>query len=118
VAKVKATGDVAVGVDIVKRALQEPAKQIANNAGIEGAIVVMKTLELTENEGFNAATEKYEDLTKAGVIDPTKVVRSALENAASISSLLITTEAVVTELPEEEKAAPAGPPHGDMGGMY
>jgi len=118
VGKVKAKGDVAVGVDIVKRALQEPAKQIANNAGIEGAIVVMKTLELKENEGFNAATEKYEDLVATGVIDPTKVVRSALENAASISSLLITTEAVVTEIPEKEKPAPAGPPHGGMGDMY
>jgi chaperonin GroEL len=119
VSKVKAKGDVAVGVDIVKKALQEPAKQIANNVGIEGAIVVMKTLELKENEGFNADTEKYEDLVEAGVIDPTKVVRTALENAASISSLLITTEAVVTEVPEKEKAAPMGPPHGGgMGDMY
>ena len=119
VSKVKAKGDVSVGVDIIKKALQEPAKQIANNAGIEGAIVVMKTLELAENNGFNAATEKYEDLTDAGVIDPTKVVRTALENAASISSLLITTEAVITELPEPEKAMPAGPPHGGgMDGMY
>ena len=118
VGKVKAKGDVAVGVEIIKRALQEPAKQIANNTGTEGAIVVMKTLELTENEGFNAATEKYEDLTLSGVIDPTKVVRSALENAASISALLITTEAVVSELPEKEKAPAGGPPHGDMGGMY
>ena len=78
----------------------------------------MKTLELKENEGFNAATEKYEDLIEAGVIDPTKVVRSALENAASISALLITTEAVVTELPEREKASAGGPPHGGMGDMY
>jgi len=118
VGKVKAKGDVAVGVEIVKKALQEPAKQIANNTGTEGAIVVMKTLELKENEGFNAATEKYEDLIEAGVIDPTKVVRSALENAASISALLITTEAVVTELPEREKASAGGPPHGGMGDMY
>ena len=117
VGKVKAKGDVAVGVEIVKKALQEPAKQIANNTGTEGAIVVMKTLELKENEGFNAATEKYEDLIEAGVIDPTKVVRSALENAASISALLITTEAVVVDLPEKEKAPAGGPPHGDMGGM-
>ena len=115
VAKIKAKGDVAIGVDIIKRALQEPVKQISNNAGIEGSIVVMKTLELSDNEGFNAATETYEDLTAAGVIDPTKVVRSALENAASISSLLITTEAVVTEIPEDEKPMPA--PGGDMGGM-
>jgi len=118
VGKVKAKGDVAVGVEIIKKALQEPAKQIANNTGTEGAIVVMKTLELKENEGFNAATEKYEDLIEAGVIDPTKVVRSALENAASISALLITTEAVVVDLPEKEKAPVGGPPHGGMGDMY
>jgi len=117
VSKVKAKGDVAVGVDIVKNSLKEPAKQIANNAGIEGNIVVMKTLELKGNEGFNAQKEKYEDLIESGVIDPTKVVRIALENAASISSLLLTTEAIVTELPEEKKeAAPAGP--GGMGDMY
>ena len=121
VAKAKAKGDIAVGVDIVKKALQEPAKQIANNAGKEGSIVVMKILEKTDNDnyGFNAATEKYEDLTNAGVIDPTKVVRTALENAASISGLLITTEAVVTEIPEKEAPMPAGPPHGGgMDGMY
>ena len=117
VAKVKAKGDISVGVDIVKKALEEPAKQIANNTGIEGSIVVMKTLERKESEGFNAATEKYGDLTAEGVIDPTKVVRTALENAASISALLITTEAVVIELPEEEKA-PMAPPHGGMGDMY
>ncbi len=120
--KVKAKGDIAVGVEIVKNALREPVKQIANNAGIEGAIVVMKTLEMGENEGFNAAKEEYEDLIEAGVIDPTKVVRIALENAASISSMLLTTEACVTEIPEEKKDAPApGGPHGgmgDMGGMY
>jgi len=117
--KVKAKGDVAVGVEIVKHALKEPVKQIANNAGIEGAIVVMKTLEMEENKGFNAAKEEYEDLIEAGVIDPTKVVRIALENAASISSLLLTTEACVTELPEEKKDIPApGGPHGGMGDMY
>jgi chaperonin GroEL len=118
VSKVKAQGDVAVGVDIVKKALQMPAKMIADNAGVEGSIVVMKTLEMSENEGFNAVTETYEDLVKAGVIDPTKVVRTALENAASISSLLITTEAVVTELPEKEKPLPGGGPHGGMDEMY
>jgi chaperonin GroEL len=121
--KVKATGDVAVGVEIVKKALSVPAKLIANNAGVEGSIVVMKTLELPENQGFNAAIEKYEDLIAAGVIDPTKVVRTALENAASISALLLTTEAIVAEIPEEkEPAMPAGGPHGGgmggMGGMY
>ncbi len=119
VAKVKAKGDIAVGVEIVKKALQEPAKQIANNAGIEGSIAVMKTLELSTEEGFNAGTEKYENLVKAGVIDPTKVVRIAIENAASISSLLLTTEAVVTEIPEEggDMGMPPGGPHGGMGGM-
>jgi len=116
VAKIKAKGDVAVGVDIIKHALKEPTKQIANNAGVEGAIAVMKALELSANEGFNAATEEYEDLVKAGVIDPTKVVRIALENAASISSLLLTTEAIITELPEPEPAGAGGPPPG-MGGM-
>jgi chaperonin GroEL len=118
VGKVQAEGDIAVGVDIVKKALGEPSKQIANNAGIEGSIVVMKILEHTENMGFNAATEQYEDLITAGVIDPTKVVRIALENAASISSLLLTTEAIVTELPEEKSPVPAGGPHPGMGDMY
>ncbi|MHB9029538.1 MAG: chaperonin GroEL [Candidatus Latescibacterota bacterium] len=117
VSQVKAEGDVAIGVDIVKAALQEPCKQIANNAGVEGNIVVMKTREMKQDEGFNAATEKYENLVQAGVIDPTKVVRTALENAASISSLLLTTEAVVSELPEKKPAMPAGGPHGHGGGM-
>ena len=120
VGKVKADGDVAIGVDIVKRSLREPCKQISNNAGLEGNIVVMKTLDLPVDEGFNAATEKYENLVEAGVIDPTKVVRSALENAASISAMLLTTEAIVADLPEEkEPAMPAGGHGGPgMGGMY
>jgi len=120
VGKVKAAGDVAVGVDIIRKALREPAKQIANNAGVEGNIVVMKTLETKGDEGFNAATEKYENLVETGVIDPTKVVRSALENAASISALLLTTEAVITELPEEKPAPMPGGHHGGpgMGDMY
>jgi chaperonin GroEL len=119
IAAVKAQGDVAVGVDIVKKALREPTRQIANNAGVEGSIVVMKILELKGDEGFNAATEKYENLVESGVIDPTKVVRSALENAASISSLLLTTEAVVSEIPEEKSAPMPGGPHGGgMGDMY
>jgi len=115
IAKVKASGDVAIGVDIIKNALKEPAKQIANNAGVEGSIVVMRTLESKGDEGFNAATEKYENLVETGVIDPTKVVRTALENAASISALLLTTEAVVSELPEKKTPPPAGP-HGHGGG--
>ena len=114
---IKAKGDVAVGVDIVRNSLKEPARQIANNAGMEGSIAVMKTLELPQDSGFNAATEEYEDLVKAGVIDPTKVVRIALENAASISSMLLTTEAVVTEIPSDDKGAAHGPHHGGMDGM-
>jgi chaperonin GroEL len=117
VEKVKAKGDVSVGVDIVKNALKAPAKQIANNTGVEGSIAVMKALELPQDEGFNAATEKYENLVEAGVIDPTKVVRIALENAGSIASLLLTTEAIVSEMPEKESAIPAGPPRGGMGDM-
>jgi len=116
VGKVKATGDIAVGVDIIKNALSEPVRQISNNAGIEGSIVVMKTLELKDANGFNAASEEYTDLVKAGVIDPAKVVRISLENAASISALLLTTEAIITEIPEDKAEMPAGDPHGGMGG--
>ena len=107
--------DQTTGIKIIKKALEEPLKQIVNNAGLEGAVVLNKVLEQDGNFGFNAATEVYEDLFKAGVIDPTKVTRTALENAASVSSLLITTEAVVYEKKEEEKA-PAMPA-GGMGGM-
>ena len=110
--------DQQVGVNIVKRAIEEPMRWIAQNAGCEGSIVVQKVKELKTEEGFNAATETYEDLVKAGVIDPTKVVRTALQNASSIASLLLTTEAMVSEIPEKkEPAAPAGGP-GGMGGMY
>src|SRR6266568_2013570 len=112
----KVEGDEAVGVSIVKRALEEPVRQIAGNAGHEGAVVVGKVREMKADEGFNALTEKYENLVDAGVIDPTKVVRSALQNAASIASLLLTTEAIVSEIPEEGGKAPAGMPGG--GGMY
>ena len=111
--------DEQIGVNIVKRALEEPLRQISNNAGHEGAIVVGKVRESKDvNFGFNAETEKYQDLVKAGVIDPTMVTRTALQNAASIASLLLTTEALITELPEEEKAAAPAPHGGDMGGMY
>ena len=99
----KLDGDERIGVDIVKRALEEPLRQIANNAGLEGSIVVEKVKEMSTNMGLNAVTEKYEDLIKAGIIDPTKVVRIALQNAASIAGLLLTTEALVSEIPEEEK---------------
>jgi chaperonin GroEL len=111
--------DQAVGVQIVRRALEEPMRWIAQNAGQEGSIVVSRVREMKQDEGFNAATETYEDLVKAGVIDPAKVVRSALQNAASIASLLLTTEALVSEIPEEKKDAPAMPHGGGgMGGMY
>src|SRR5262249_58585684 len=114
--KLKLEGDEAVGVQIVRRALEFPTRQLADNAGQEGALIVQEVKKRSGNEGFNVATGEYEDLVKAGVVDPTKVARSALQNAASISGLLLTTEALVTELPEKEKPAPAGGP-GGMGGM-
>jgi chaperonin GroEL len=116
---IKADGDEAVGVNIIRRSLEEPLRQIAGNAGFEGAVVVAKVRDLKAEEGFNALTEEYENLVEAGVIDPTKVVRSALQNAASIASLLLTTEALVSEIPEEkeDKAPGGGMPHGG-GGMY
>ena len=114
----KLTGDQAVGLQIVRRAIEEPMRHIATNAGAEGSIVVAKVKEMKQDEGFNAATEVYEDLVKAGVIDPAKVVRSALQNASSIASLLLTTEALVSEIPEEKKDSPQMPGGGGMGGMY
>jgi chaperonin GroEL len=110
----KAEGDEGVGVAIVRRALEEPLRQIAGNAGFEGAVVVAKVRDMKTDEGFNALSDDYENLVDAGVIDPTKVVRSALQNAASIASLLLTTEALVSEIPEdkEEKAPGGGMPHG------
>jgi chaperonin GroEL len=114
----KLEGDQAVGLQIIRRALEEPMRWIAQNAGGEGSIVVSKVRDMKQDEGFNAATDTYEDLVKAGVIDPAKVVRSALQNASSIASLLLTTEALVSEIPEEKKDAPAMPHGGGMGGMY
>jgi len=115
----KLEADQKVGADIVRRAIESPLRWIAQNAGVEGSIVVQRVRESKDPAfGYNAATDVYEDLSKAGVIDPTKVVRSALQNAASIASLLLTTEAMVAELPEEKKDAPAGGPGGGMGGMY
>jgi chaperonin GroEL len=109
--------DEMIGVQIVRRVLEEPLRQIAINAGAEGSIVVEKVREKKDKGyGYNASTDKFEDLVKAGVIDPTKVTRTALQNAASIAGLLLTTEAVVVDQPEEEKT-PAMP-GGDMGGMY
>jgi chaperonin GroEL len=113
----KVQGDEAVGVTIIKRALEEPLRLIAANAGHEGAVVVGKVRELKGEEGFNALTEKYENLVEAGVIDPTKVVRSALQNAASIASLLLTTEAVICEVGADEGESAAGGMSGG-GGMY
>ena len=101
--------DVRTGVKILRRALQEPIRRIAENAGIEGAVVVSEVEQLKGTKGFNAVTGQYEDLAAAGIIDPTKVVRTALQNAASISGLLLTTDAAVTELPEKKKAGPAMP---------
>ena len=116
--KVKGTEDERVGVEIVRRALEEPIRMIVQNAGAEGSIVVARVKESKDkNFGYNAATDTYEDLVKAGVIDPTKVTRTALQNAASIAGLLLTTEAVVVEK-KEDKPAPAAPPGGGMGGMY
>jgi len=111
----KLSHDVKVGVQIVRRAIEEPLRWIASNAGLEGNIVVSKVREMSANSGFNAQTETYEDLVDAGVIDPAKVVRCAIQNASSISSLLLTTEAVVAEIPEKKRDMPMPP--GGMGGM-
>jgi chaperonin GroEL len=116
--KLKLEGDEQIGVNIVRRAIQEPLRQIAENAGEEGAIVLGKVLDAREaNYGYNAFSNEYEDLVKAGVLDPTKVVRTALQNAGSIASLMLTTEALVADIPEEKKGAPQGGGHGGGGGM-
>ena len=114
---VKVTGEEKNGVAILKRALQEPLRQIAENAGFEGSVVLNKVLEGKDDYGFNAQSEKYENLLEAGVIDPTKVVRFALQNAASVSGLMLTTEAMIAEKPEKKKA-PAMPPGGMGEDMY
>jgi len=113
----KLEGDEQIGADIVKRAIESPLRTLAANAGVEGSIVVQEVKKRKGNEGYNVATDEYEDLVKAGVVDPKKVTRSALQNAASIAGLLLTTECLITELPEKEKAAPAGGGHGGPGGM-
>jgi chaperonin GroEL len=117
----KLDGDMKIGVDIIRRAVEEPLRQIAKNAGFEGSIIVEKVKEKKEAEfGFNALNEKYEDLVKSGVLDPTKVVRTAIQNASSIAGLMLTTEGLVADIPEEDKSegAPPMPPGGGMGGMY
>ena len=116
---VKLEGDEALGIQIIARALEAPTRMIASNAGQEGSIVVEKVKgSKDKNYGFNADTDLYEDLLEAGVIDPAKVSRTALQNAASVAGLLLTTECLITDIKEPEKAAPAGPPGGGMGGMY
>jgi chaperonin GroEL len=110
-------GDTATGARLVARALEEPLKQIAVNAGLEGGVIVEKVKNLKGSNGLNAASGEYEDLVKAGVIDAAKVTRSALQNAASIAALFLTTEAVVADKPEEKSAAGAGMPGGGMGDM-
>jgi chaperonin GroEL len=115
IGKLKLDGDLQIGVDIVKKALEEPIKQIVNNTGLEGAIIVEKVKESKENNyGFDAQEEEYTDMMKAGIIDPTKVTRTALQNASSVASLMITTEVMVTELPEKEEKMPPMPPGGGM----
>ena len=117
--KLKLEGDEAIGVKIVRAAIEAPTRTLCDNAGIEGSVVVERIKNEKGNFGYNVATNKYEDLVAAGVIDPTKVTRSALQNAASIAGLLLTTECMVTEIPEKEKAPPPGGGHGGgMGDMY
>jgi chaperonin GroEL len=110
VAALKLDGDEAVGATIIRRALEEPMRQLADNAGVEGSIVVQKVKEGSGSFGYNVATDRYEDLMAAGVVDPTKVTRSALQNAASIAALMLTTEALIAELPETKEKAPAAHP--------
>ena len=113
----EATGDVQTGINLVKRAVEEPLRQIAYNAGLEGSVVVEKVKNTEASVGFNALTEEYIDMVKAGIVDPAKVTRSALQNAASIASLVLTTETIVADKVDENAAVPAMPPMGGMGGM-
>ena len=113
--KLKLSGDEATGAAIVERAVEEPLRQLAANGGYEGSVVVQRIKELKDNEGFNVATGEYGDMLKAGILDPAKVTRSALQNAASIASLLLTTECLITDIKEEKE--PAMPAGGGMGGM-
>ncbi|MCK5594873.1 chaperonin GroEL [bacterium] len=121
--KMALKGDEAIGLNIIKRALEEPIRQLVSNAGAEGAIVVQELLKKEKNIGYNVAADKYEDMFAAGIVDPTKVTRTALQNAASIAGLLLTTEALITDIPEKEKMPPMPPAGGGMpggmgGGMY
>jgi chaperonin GroEL len=114
---VKLEGDEAIGAQIVRRAIEAPIRMLCANAGVEGAVVAGQVLEGKGNFGYNVATEKYEDLVKAGVVDPAKVTRTALQNAASVAGLLLTTECMITEIPEKKEAHPPGGGGGGMGGM-
>lgn len=115
--KIEAAGDEKTGVDIIKKAMEEPVRQIANNAGLEGSVIVEKVKANDLGIGFNAATEEYMDMIAAGIVDPAKVTRSALQNAASIAAMVLTTESLVADKPEENKGGPAMPPGMGMPGM-
>ena len=116
--KIKAEGDVKVGIEIVKRAVEAPVRQIAENAGLEGSVVVDSVKKAGDGVGFNALENSYVDMIGAGIVDPAKVTRSALQNAASIAAMVLTTETLVTDKPEPEAPMPAGAPGmGGMGGM-
>ncbi|HEX7576594.1 MAG TPA: chaperonin GroEL, partial [Verrucomicrobiae bacterium] len=112
-----ANEDEVIGIGIVKRAIESPLRALAANAGVEGSVIVEAVKKAKGNEGYNVATGEYEDLVKAGIVDPKKVTRTALQNAASIAGLLLTTECLITDLPEKEKPAPMGGGGGGMGGM-
>jgi chaperonin GroEL len=114
---VELEGDEKIGANIVKRAIESPLRSLAQNAGVEGSIIVQEVRKRKGNDGYNVATGQYEDLVKAGVVDPKKVTRTALQNAASIAGLLLTTECLICEVPEKEKPAPAPGGHGHGGGM-
>jgi chaperonin GroEL len=116
VGAIEADGDVKTGIDIVKRALEEPARQIAENAGLEGSVILEKIRNSQPGVGFDAAKQEYVNMIKAGIVDPTKVTRSALQNAASVAATFLTTESVVADIPEKNPPAPPVP--GGMDGMY
>ena len=113
-----ASGDEKTGMQVIEKALEEPVKQIAANAGLEGAVIVDKIKASEKGIGFNALIEEYQDMIKAGIVDPAKVTRSALQNAASVAAMILTTESLVADQPAPEPAAPAAPMGGGMGGMY
>jgi chaperonin GroEL len=115
--KLELGGDEQVGVEIIKTALEAPLRALVANAGGEGSLIVQEVKKKKANDGYNVATGEFEDLVKAGVVDPAKVTRAALQNAASIAGLLLTTECLITEVPEKDAAAPAGDPHGGGMGM-